>query len=263
MKLPKKNKQVIVERHNKVVYDCGDVVVKVFNGAKPAADILNEALNLTRAGQAGINVPELIEVGKVGVNWAIATKKVEGKTLRQILTEDPSREDAVLDQLIGLELEVHSHTNPLLNRQKDKFTRMINSLGDTISEAQRYELLHLLDGMPNHAKVCHGDFVPSNIIIPEDDLENDPEGQTPVIVDWAHATQGNGAADCAITYLHLILNGEQEFAEKYLHRYCERQGCSVDYVQSWCSIVAAAELARGRVFEQDFLMTWVDVVDWV
>ena len=78
MKLPK-DKTVIVERHNKIVYDCGDTVVKVFNGTKLAADILNEALNLARVEQAGINVPELIEVGKVGDSWAIATKKVEGQ----------------------------------------------------------------------------------------------------------------------------------------------------------------------------------------
>lgn len=255
MKLPK-DKEVIVERHNKIVYDCGDTVVKVFNGEKPAADILNEALNLTRADQAGLNVPELVEVSKVGVNWAVVTKKVEGKTLRQLLVEDRSQEDAILDQLIGLELEVHGHTNPLLNRQKDKFARMINSLGDTISEAQRYELLHSLDGMPNHTKICHGDFVPSNIIVPEGD-------EAPVIVDWAHATQGNGAADCAVTYLHLIMNGEKEFAEKYIRRYCERQGCTLAYVQSWLAIVAGAELARGRMAEKDFLLSWVDVVDWV
>jgi aminoglycoside phosphotransferase (APT) family kinase protein len=143
-----------------------------------------------------------------------------------------------------------------MGRQKDKLTRMINAASDIIGEAQRYELLHSLEGMPNHAKLCHGDFVPSNIIVPDD-------GGAPVILDWAHATQGNGAADCAITYLHLIMNGENDFAEKYLHRYCERQGCTVAYVQSWCSIVAAAELSRGRVHEQDFLMTWVDVVDWV
>ena len=261
MKLPK-DKTVIVERHNKVVYDCGDTVVKLFNGAKPAADIMNEALNLARAQQAGLNVPELMKVGKVGVNWAIVTKKVEGKTLRQIMQDNPEIEDEVLDLLIGLELEVHSHTNALLNRQKDKLARMINSLGDTISEAQRYELLHTLDGMPNHSKICHGDFVPSNIICPPgDDL---PDGGEPlVIVDWAHATQGNGGADCAITYLHLIMNGEKEFAEKYLKRYCERQGCTMQYVQSWMSIVAAAELSRGRVSERDFLMSWVDVVDWV
>ena len=254
MKLPSE-RQVVAERHNKIVYDCGDTVVKVFNGNNPAADILNEALNLARVEQAGNRVPELLEVGKVGVSWAISTKKVEGKTMRQMLQESPEREDEILDQLIGLELDVHSHTNPLLNRQKDKLTRMIKSLGDTITEAQRYELLHSLEGMPNHTKVCHGDFVPSNIIV--------PEKGAPVIVDWAHATQGNGAADCAITYLHLILGGETEFAEKYLKRYCECQGCTVAYVQSWCSIVAAAELARGRVHETDFLLTWVDVVDWV
>ena len=256
MKLPQE-KTVIVERHNKIVYDCGDTVVKLFNGAKPAADILNEALNLSRAEQAGINVPELVEVGKVGVSWAISTRKVEGKTLRQLLKESPEREDELLDRLITLELDVHDHSNRLLNRQKDKLARMISSLGDTLSEAQRYELLHALGGMPNHHKICHGDFVPSNIIVPED-------GDSPlVILDWAHATQGNGAADCAITYLHLIMNGEKEFAEKYLRRYVERQGCTMQYVQSWMSIVAAAELARGRVSERDFLMSWVDVVDWV
>ncbi len=259
MKLPK-DKKVIVERHNKIVYDCGKTVAKVFNGAKPAADILNEALNLTRADQAGINVPELVEVGRDGVNWVIVTKKVKGPTLRQLLSDDPSREDEILDYLISLELDVHAHTNPLLNRQKDKLARMINSLGETITEAQRYELLHSLDGMPNHSKVCHGDFVPSNIIVPDGDSEG---MENAVILDWAHATQGNGAADCAITYLHLILNGDKEFAEKYLHRYCERQGCTVAYVQSWMSIVAAAELARGRMFEKDFLLSWVDVVDWV
>ena len=255
MKLTK-DKTVIVERHNKIVYDCGDTVVKVFNKAKPSADILNEALNLTRVEQAGINTPELVEVGKVGVSWAISTKKVEGLTLRQMLHQNPEQEDEILDRLITLELDVHAHTNRLLNRQKDKLTRMINGLGDVIDESQRYELLQTLDGMPNHTKICHGDFVPSNIIIPED-------GTAPVIVDWAHATQGNGAADCAITYLHLMLNGEEEFAERYLRRYCERQGCTMAYVQSWMSIVAAAELDRGRVHERDFLMSWIDVVDWV
>lgn len=251
MKLPK-DKQVIVERHNKIVYDCGDTVVKVFNRTKPAADILNEALNLARADQAGIDVPELIEIGRVGVNWAISTKKVEGKTMRQLITEDPDVDR--MEQFVELELAIHAHTNPLMNRQKDKYARMINSLGDLINEATRYELLMRLDGMPNHNKVCHGDFVPSNIIVREDG--------TMCVCDWAHATQGNGGADCATTYLHLKLNGEEELAERYLQAYVERQGCTVAYVQGWMSIVAAAELARGRVTERDFLLSMIDVVDY-
>ncbi len=251
MKLPK-DKKVIVERHNKVVYDCGNTVVKVFNGNKPAADILNEALNLTRAEQAGIDVPELVEVGKVGATWAIATKKVEGKTLRQLINEDYEVER--MADFVDLELQIHAHRNPLMNRQKDKYARMINSLGDVINEATRYELLVRLDGMPNHNKVCHGDFVPSNIIVREDG--------SMCVCDWAHATQGNGGADCATTYLHLMLGGEKEIAEKYLRTYCERQGCDMAYIQNWMSIVAAAELARGRVVEQDYLLSMIDVVDY-
>ncbi len=254
MKLPK-DKKAIVTRHNKVVYDCGDTVAKVFNATKPSSDIVNEALNLTRAEQAGIDVPELVEVGKDGNNWVILTKKVEGKTLRQLMGEDPEKIDEYLEQLIALELSVHAHRAPLMNRQKDKYTRMIADAADIITEAQRYELLMRLDGMPNHTKLCHGDFVPSNVIVCEDG--------SLCICDWAHATQGNGGADCAITYLHLMLGGEAEIAERYLHLYCERQGCTVNYVQGWMSIVAAAELARGRVAEHDYLLSMVDVVDYV
>jgi tRNA A-37 threonylcarbamoyl transferase component Bud32 len=254
MKLPK-DKVAIVTRHNKVVYDCGDTVAKVFNATKPSSDIVNEALNLTRAEQAGIDVPELVEVGKDGNNWVILTKKVEGKTLRQLMSEDPDKVDELMGQLIDLELNVHSHKAPLMNRQKDKYARMIADASEIINEAQRYELLMRLDGMPNHTKLCHGDFVPSNVIVREDG--------SACVCDWAHATQGNGGADCAITYLHLMMGGEEELAERYLRMYCERQGCTVNYVQGWMSIVAAAELARGRVAEHDYLLSMVDVVDYV
>ena len=59
-----------------------------------------------------------------------------------------------------------------------------------------------------------------------------------------------------------MLGGEQEIAEKYLRTYCERQGCSMAYIQNWMSIVAAAELARGRVIDQDYLLSMIDVVDY-
>lgn len=247
MHLPE-DKKVIVERHNKVVYDCGDTVVKVFNANKPASSVLNEALNLSHAREAGIDVPKLVEVGKVGANWAIATKKVEGKTLRQLISENPSIEQ--MNAFVELELQIHTHRNPMMNRQKDKYERMINTLDDIIEPAIQYELLERLDSMPDHAKVCHGDFVPANIIVRDDG--------SMCVCDWAHATQGNGAADCATTYLHLMMGGEKGIAEMYLRTYCERQGCSMAYVRSWLGIVAAAELARGRVIERDFLLSVIE-----
>ena len=249
-----KDKVVIVERGNKVVYDCGDTIAKVFNGNKPAADIFNEALNLARAKQAGIDVPEIVEVGKVDGAWTIVTEKVEGRTMRQIGDEDVHARKELLHQFVQLQLDIHAHRAPLMSRQKDKYSRMINAASDVLDEATRYELLMRLDGMKYLTKICHGDFVPYNVIVRADG--------SACVCDWAHATQGNGAADCAITYLHFRMRAADELAENYLDAYCTAQGCTKSYVQNWLSIVAGAELSRGRVVEKEFLLRWVDVVDF-
>lgn len=254
MKLSK-DKKIIVERASKVVYDCGDRVVKVFNANKPASDILNEGLNQARAADAGIDVPQFLEVGQVDANWALSMEKVEGPTMRELMDANPDKLDEYVNRFVDIELDVHAHRAPLMPRQKDKYSRMINSVKDTLGDTITYEILQRLDGMPNHTKVCHGDFIPSNVIVREDG--------SACIVDWAHATQGNGAADCATTYLHLKLRGDDEIAERYINVYCEKQGCTRTYVDRWATIVAAAEMARGRVADKDFLMSMVDVVDYM
>lgn len=72
---------------------------------------------------------------------------------------------------------------------------------DKLDATVRYELLTRLDSMPNHTKLCHGDFNPSNVIVAEDG--------TMKIVDWAHATQGNASGDAAITYLEFALKDQK------------------------------------------------------
>ena len=167
----------------------------------------------------------------------LSTEKVEGKTLRELIDANPDKLDEYLGMLIDAEIEVHSHVSLLLTSQKDKYARMIDQV-EFFDDATRYDLHMRLRGMPHHKKVCHGDFSPSNVIITEDG---------PVVCDWAHATSGNGAADAATSYLLFRMNGEDELAERYLNLYCERAGADKQYVQSWLSIVAAAELARGRM----------------
>ena len=46
------SKTELVRRGNKVVYDLGDKIVKVFNETKPVSDVFNEALNLARMSAA-------------------------------------------------------------------------------------------------------------------------------------------------------------------------------------------------------------------
>ena len=118
----------------------------------------------------------------------------------------------------------------------------------------RYELHTRLDSAPRHNKVCHGDLHPSNIIITADGSE--------YIIDWAHVTQGNGAADAARVYLLLTLDGERELAEKYLTTFCLKTDTAMQYVQQWIPIVAASQLTKGKEQERELLLRWTDVVDY-
>jgi RIO-like serine/threonine protein kinase len=108
--------------------------------------------------------------------------------------------------------------------------------------------------MPEHDKVCHGDFNPSNIIISKDNV--------PYILDWSHATQGNASADAARTYLLFWLAGESDRADMYLNFFCKKSDTAKQYVQKWISIVAASQLVKGKEAEREFLLHWIDVVDY-
>lgn len=248
MKLDK----VIAVRTNKTVYRDGDKCIKVFNEDYSKADVLNEALNQARIEETGLNIPKIHEVTTIDGKWAIVSDYIEGKTLAELMAEDEDKTDEYLNLLVDIQLEVHSKTCPLLNKLKDKMSRKISET--ELDATTRYELHTRLEGMPKHKKVCHGDFNPSNIIITKDG--------TPYIIDWAHATQGNASADVARTYLLFCLNGDTEKAKKYLEIFCKKSNTAKQYVEKWMPIVAASQSVKGNEKEREFLLSWVDVVDY-
>lgn len=248
-----KLENVIATRPTKVIYRDGEKCVKVFNENYSKADILNEALNQARIEETGLNIPKVLEVTTVDGKWAIVSEFIEGKTLAQLMQENPEKKDEYLDLFVDIQLNMHSKTCPLLNKLKDKMNRKISQTD--LDATTRYDLHTRLEGMPKHNKVCHGDFNPSNIIIK-------PDG-TPYILDWSHATQGNASADVARTYLLFCLDGDTDVANKYLDLFCTKSDTAKQYVQKWMSIVAASQSVKGNEKEREFLLSWVDVVDYV
>ena len=244
--------RVIAVRNNKTIYRDGGRCVKVFNENYSKADVLNEALNQARIEETGLNIPKILEVTMIDGKWAIVTEFISGKTLAQLMEEEPEKKDEYIEMLVDLQMEVHSKNCPLLNKLKDKMDRKISAAD--LSATTRYDLHTRLEGMPKHRKVCHGDFNPSNIIISDDG--------TPYILDWAHATQGNASADVARTYLLFWLNGDIEGAKKYLDIFCKKSDTAKQYVQKWMPIVAASQSVKGNEKEREFLLSWVDVVDY-
>ena len=243
---------IVAERPNKTVYRDGDRCIKVFSEGFSKADVLNEALNQARIEETGLNIPKVLEVTMIDGKWAIVSEFIKGKTLSQLMEENPEKKAEYIELLVDLQMSVHAKTSPLLNKLKDKMSRKI---AETEFDATtRYDLHTRLEGMPKHNKVCHGDFNPSNIIIAEDG--------TPYILDWSHATQGNASADVARTYLLFWLNGDISGAELYLDTFCKKSDTAKQYVQKWMPIVAASQSVKGNEKEREFLLSWVNVVDY-
>ena len=244
--------RIIAVRNNKTVYRDKERSLKVFNVGYSKSDVLNEALNQARVEETGLKIPKLIEVTMIDGKWTIVSEYIHGKSMAQLIYENPDKKDEYISLLVDLQVEMHSKKCPLLNRMRDKMGRQIES--SDLPATVRYDLYSRLSEMPRHGKICHGDLNPSNIIITDDG--------TPYIIDWSHATQGNASADAARTYLLFWLNGDIDGAEKYLELFCQKSNTAKQYVQKWMPIVAASQSVKGNEKEREFLQSWVNVVDY-
>ncbi|WP_276949506.1 phosphotransferase family protein, partial [Enterocloster lavalensis] len=191
----------------------------------------------------------VLSVSVMDGKWSITREFIEGKTLQQLMDENPDKVQEYMEQMVDLQIDIHSKACPLLNKLKEKTIRALQE-EEQLDANTRYDLLTRLDGMPKHTKLCHGDFEPSNIIVAADGAM--------YVVDWVHASQGNASADVARTYLLLSLKDAKK-AEMYMDMFCEKTGTEKRYVQGWLPIVAAAQLAKKRPEEKELLEKWVNV----
>lgn len=243
---------LLAERKNKKIYEHDGKVYKTFDTSFSKSDILNEALNMARVEEIDIHIPKILGVEMNENESVIVMEYIAGNNLQENMDENPDKEDEYLELFVDIQLSIHSQKAPMLNKLKDKMNRKISS--SDFDATTRYDLHTRLESMPKHDKVCHGDFNPSNIIITEDG--------TPYVLDWSHVTRGNASADVARTYLLFKLKGKDDIAEKYLNLFCLKSDTPKQYVQKWMPIVAASQSVKGNKEEREFLVSWVDVVEY-
>lgn len=243
---------IIAVRPGKTVYKEGNKCVKVFDENYSKSGILNEALNQSRIEETNLNIPKILEITMIEGKWAIIEEFIEGKSIAQLMEEDSANIEKYIEMFVDVQMEIHSEKAPLLNKLKDKMNRKISEA--ELDATTRYDLHTRLEGMPKHNKVCHGDLDPSNVIITKDG--------THYIIDWAHATQGNASADVARTYLLFCLEGKEDVAKKYMDIFCKKSDTARQYIQKWLPIVAASQSVKGKAEEREFLLSWVDVVEY-
>lgn len=246
-------KNIIFTRPHKTLYATDTQVMKVFDSQYKKSDVLNEARNEALVEEnTTLNVPSLMSVCSTDEGWCLVRSKVEGKTLAELMLEHPDKMQEYMEMFVDLQLEVHKQRVPTIKTLRHKLMDQINSLKE-VDATTRYELATRLQSMPKHNKLCHGDFNPTNVIV-------DNEGKLWVI-DWAHAAQGNASADAAMTYLLFALE-DQKKADLYMKLFCTKADIARQYVNRWLPIVAAAQLTKKKEAEKEFLMRWIDVVEY-
>ncbi len=245
--------RVIAIRTAKTVYKDGEYCIKVFNSIYQLSEILNEALNQSRAHEMGLPVPAIRDIDKVGGKWAIVSDYIKGTTLDRLMAQDRSQRDAYYDLFVNLHRKLHSSVNLEMQRLYDKAQVRIGQA--SIDPVARSYLLNSLYTMRDENSLCHGDFYLSNIIVNKD-------GQ-PYILDWSHATRGDPCADAARTYLLFWLNGDIDGAERYLGLFCKKSGADIINIKKWMPIVATAQSVKGNEKEREFLLSWVRDADQV
>ena len=247
------NQQILAEKSYKTVYRDGDTVVKEFTASHPKSNVFNEAYIHSVAEESGVPVPAILGVEPRDGGWAIRMEYVDGKTIEELIQEHPKQKEALLDRFVEIQTEVESRRTPKLRNTRYKMEEVINGMSE-IDASTRYELLQRIHGMRRHTKLCHGDFVPSNVVIREDNSY--------CILDWAHATSGNAGADAAITYMKLTLE-DPETAEVYLRKYSHKADMPIQYIQKWMPIVAAAQLSKHIESERELLEQWISVAEYM
>lgn len=243
--------RVIAVRNSKTVYRDGDDCIKVFGDEYGKDEVLSEAFNQSLVEKTGLNVPKIKSVTLFGEKSAIVSEFVKGKTLDRLMTEHPENKLGYIEKLVDIQIEVQAKSCPNLKKLKDKITARIAEAD--LSEKVKNELLTRLDGMPNHLKLCHGDFNPSNIIVGDDGKD--------YIIDWSHAAIGNASADAAITYLLFCIAEDFGGADYYLKTFCKKTGTEERYVWQWIPIVAASQSVKGNKFQKEFLLSRLSAID--
>ncbi len=243
--------RVIAVRNDKTVYRDGEYCVKVFNENYSKSDVLREALHQAYAEEAGLSVPKIYELTEIEGKWAIVSAYIKGKTLLQHMQEE-EKNDGYLDSFVNLHIEIQSQKSSCFTKLADKIHREIAR--SDFDDKTRSLLFYALENLPEDTRICHGDFEPANILVAEDG--------TPYILDWSEMALGHPLADVANTCLVLRLRGEDDMAKEYLARVCHKTGTTLQEVETWLPVVAAARSAKANARERGILRTWAESISF-
>ncbi len=220
----------------------------------PEAGQLNEwqAAAIESARALGVRVPAVYGSKTVMGRPGLIMERIEGTDLLTLIGRRPWMVFRVGRILGEVQAQLHAASAssglPVL---KATLKHRIESY-DRLPEHLTRFVLRALDELPDGDSLCHGDFHPANILMAD---------ETPVVIDWTNATQGDPDADVSRTLLTFRL-GElppgspmvmrvlarfvrRAMASAYLRAYRRQRAVEPAALRRWEIPIVAGRLGDG------------------
>jgi aminoglycoside phosphotransferase (APT) family kinase protein len=178
-------------------------------------------------------VPAVWGVQEVGGRWGIVFDRINGGSFAERMTGNPSVIPECLQTLAQLHARIHAHPARQLGSLKSRLAANIAG-AELLDEPLRQILLGCLADMPEGDRLCHGDFLPINVL---------GQNALPMVIDWPDACCGDPAADVCRSHLLLKLHAA-DIAEPYIDVYCNITNMPRASILDWLPYVAAARLSE-------------------
>jgi len=232
------------------VYCSGNYAIKLFKENCSKTEVFYEALINSIIENTGLNIPKTHEVLKIGNQMAIKMDYIKGVSLADSILKDLGKAEIYIENMVTLQLEMHSKKEFLPFSLKDKLKGKIQS-NQCLEQIQKEKLLKLLNELPGGERLCHGDFHGHNILLSEEKYW---------IIDWIDSSYGCTDGDACRTYMIHCLYAPP-LAEMYLNIYCEHAHREKNDILKWLPVIAAARLSENIPNEKEMIMSWINAHD--
>lgn len=251
---------------------CEDMVLKLFYPWVSAERVEREARTTRMVKAMGFSAPCVRDVRQIGDRIGLEYERVEGRSMRDLLTSRPCMLMRFARRLAKLHVAMHGASAPAdLPSQREQLVQKI--VGATaLATPLQQNTLRALANMPDGDRLCHGDFHPSNVLL---------HRKQAVVIDWGDATRGNPLADFTRTVIlmegfitqisvgrHPRTSFPERTAMRFFLRAYRRQYFAYRFkhqvtpaieaqLRRWRPIVAAARMSEGISGLEEWLLQQV------
>lgn len=202
------------------VFEYGnEKVCKLFFEGYPDEYAALEFQNAREMYKNKIRISKPFQMITIENRKGIIYERIEGRTLLNIMMENETNLDMLLNTFVNLQLNILSHHTKNVLSYKEYLIAILKS-----KKINNQVILNTINVLPDDDCLLHGDLHPNNILVMSDG--------TPVIIDFMNVCRGPALYDIARTYF-LIKQFDGCLADKYL----KRIGVSENNIEKYLNII--------------------------